>query len=60
MSLVENEAFIRIIQVLPQASNSLPVVKLIKELEMKRNALVKAASGALNQIKNGITYTYYA
>ena len=58
MSLVENEAFIRIIQVLPQASNSLPVVKLIKELEMKRNGFVKAAFGALNQVKNGITYTY--
>jgi|TARA_X000000950_G_C13578757_1_gene522622 hypothetical protein len=53
-------AFTRITQVLPQATIPLPVVKLIKELEMKRNALVKAASGALNQIKNGITYTYYA
>jgi hypothetical protein len=53
-------AFTRITQVLPQATIPLPVVKLIKELEMKRNGLVKAASGALNQIKNGITYTYYA
>jgi len=51
-------AFIRVIQVLSQAIIPLPVVKLIKELEMKRNGLVKAACGALDQVKNGITYTY--